>query len=245
MSNFAEQLKGLSDHLNKQAYSGRGIALGTTPDGTHGVVVYFITGRSENSRNRVFVREADGTLRTQAFDPAKLTDPSLVIYNAVRYASNEAVVVTNGTQTDDIFDNRQFITFTLSSWDYEPDDLCTPRISGLLAPNGFYILSILKSSGKLGDPTLRQYFEYPPINGEGRFISTYDGNENAPKAFSGEPLKIAVPDKDEFLSTYFDELWNALNSDNKVALYAAVFPINEGAEWNSNTVLTRIKNRHG
>jgi IMP cyclohydrolase len=235
----------LANHLRGQPYPGRGIALGTTPDGAHGVVVYFIMGRSENSRNRVFVHEANGTLRTQAFDTAKLSDPSLVIYNAVRYESGEAVVVTNGTQTDDIFDNKQFLTYTLSSWDYEPDELCTPRISGLLAPNGFYILSILKSSGKLGDPTLRQYFEYPPLNGEGRFISTYNGGEAAPKAFGGEPFKFAVPDKDAVLTTYFDELWNALNADNKVALYTAIFPLSEDALWNSNTVSTRIKNRHG
>jgi IMP cyclohydrolase len=193
-------------------------------------------GRSEGSRNRVFVEDSDGTLSTRVFDgSAAKGDPSLTLYNAVKYDSG-AVIVSNGTQTDDLFANDEPISHTLARWDYEGDDLCTPRISGLLSPTGEAILSILKASNGSGSLSTRHYFEYPRTAGEARFISTYDGDNANPKAFRGEPLRIETP-------LDVDEIWDALNADTKVALYIAKFPLG-GTQWNYDTVLTHIRNRH-
>jgi IMP cyclohydrolase len=230
----------LADYLRSVKYPGRGIVSGTTPDGKFGVIIYFITGRSENSRNRVFVQDAHGTLRTVAYDPSKLEDPTLVIYNAVRWDYDEPlVVVSNGTQTDDIYAHDGFLSHTLSKWDYEPDSLCTPRISGLVFTDD-YTLSILKASNGPGSKSERQYFNYPRVAGVGHFIRVYGGDNDAPTAVEGTPLRIDVPVDGELL----DALWDALDADNKIAIYSAKFPLG-GEEWNSNTVLTRIKNRLG
>jgi len=228
----------LADYLKSVRYPGRGIVSGTTPDGKYGVIVYFIMGRSENSRNRIFVQDSHGTLRTVAHDPSKLEDPTLVIYNAVRIDYDEQViVVTNGTQTDDIFAHDGFLSHTLSKWDYEPDSLCTPRISGLVFTDD-YTLSILKASNGAGSKSERQYFNYPRIAGVGHFISVYNGDNDAPKAFEGTPLRITIPENGELLRA----IWNALDRDNKIAIYSAKFPLG-GEEWNSSTVSTQIKNR--
>jgi IMP cyclohydrolase len=229
----------LAEYLKRVEYPGRGIVSGTSSDGKYGVIVYFIMGRSDNSRNRVFVQDHYGTLRTVAYDQSKLEDPTLVIYNAVRWDyDGQTAVVTNGTQTDDIFEHEGFLSFTLSKWDYEPDELCTPRISGLVFADE-YTLSILKASNGPGSKSERLYFNYPRIAGAGHFISTYNGDGIAPKAFGNAPVKIDIPDGDGFT----DELWNALNEDNKISIYSAKFPLG-GTEWNSNTVVTQIKNRH-
>ncbi|MDR2359835.1 MAG: IMP cyclohydrolase [Oscillospiraceae bacterium] len=234
-------LTNLTDYLKEHKYPGRGILVGTTPDGEHGFIVYFIMGRSENSLNRIFVQDADGTVKTRAFEPAKLLDPTLVIYNAVRYDYDwQTAVVTNGTQTDALFNQSGFMSHTLSKWDYEPDELCTPRISALIFPDE-YTISILKASNGIGSKSARYYFNYPRIPGEARFISTYDGNAESPRAFSGEPIRTAVITND--IKEFANDIWNALNDDHKISLYAAKMPLG-GTQWNSDTVLTLIKNRH-
>jgi IMP cyclohydrolase len=234
-------LTNLTDYIKERAYPGRGIFIGTAPDGESGFIVYFIMGRSENSRNRIFVQEPDGTIKTRAFDPAKLSDPTLVIYNAVRYDYDwQTAAVTNGAQTDAVFNHGGFMSHTLSKWDYEPDDLCTPRISSLIFPDEF-AMSILKASNGAGSKSVRYYFNYPRIAGEGRFISTYDGSAAAPKAFPGEPLRVSVVTND--LNELADGIWNSLDADNKISLYAAKMPLG-GSQWNSDTVSTLIKNRH-
>ena len=217
----------LTELLRGNAYPGRGIVIGKSGKNGSAVALYFIMGRSENSRNRVFERTDDG-IRTRAFDEAKLTDPSLVIYHPVR-AIDGYTIVTNGDQTDTI----RFIHTdgsrgaiqdgfhrALKKREFEPDlPIYTPRISALIEPNGGYTLSILKSAD--GDPTLcyRQYFEYDkPIDGTAHFISTYMHDGAPPPCFSGEPIAVAL--EDVSLETLANAVWDALDADNKVSLYA-------------------------
>ena len=218
---IAEELKNNSD-------PGRGIIIGRTPDGKKAVTAYFIMGRSENSRNRVFVEEGEG-IRTQAFDPAKLEDPSLIIYAPVRVLGNKTIV-TNGDQTDTIYEgmDRQ-MTFeqSLRSREFEPDaPNYTPRISGILhiEDGGYnYALSILKSND--GNPDSCHGYTYAyekPVAGEGHFIHTYMHDGNPLPSFEGEPKKIEIPDSlDEFVAT----LWENLNPDNKVSLFVRYIDI--------------------
>jgi IMP cyclohydrolase len=229
-------MRTLSDILQAARYPGRGIALGVSPDGLLGIAVYFVTGRSEGSRNRVLTQSPDGVVRTQVYDEgAERGDASLTLYNAVRFSS-DVLVVSNGRQTDDLFTHDEPISHILSSWDYEHDALCTPRISGLLSPTGESILAIVKASDGSGSESVRYSFEYPRIPGEARFISVYGGDEDSPNAFEGEPIRIAAP-------LDHDALWNALDSRFRVALYFAKFPLG-GTPWNSDTVSTHIRNRH-
>ncbi|MBP3470256.1 MAG: IMP cyclohydrolase [Lachnospiraceae bacterium] len=214
--------------LKGNAYPGRGIIIGKTPDGKKAVTAYFIMGRSENSRNRVFVEEGEG-IRTQAFDPSKLTDPSLIIYAPVRVLGNKTIV-TNGDQTDTIYEgmDRQ-LTFeqSLRSREFEPDGPnYTPRISGIMHIEGGnynFAMSILKSNH--GDPSScnRYTFAYEnPAAGEGRFIHTYQCDGNPLPSFEGEPKLIGtVDDIDEFT----EQLWNSLNEDNKVSLFVRYIDI--------------------
>jgi len=207
------------NYLNKKPYPGRGILLGASPSGKP-VAAYFIMGRSENSRNRVFQKTDDG-IRTQAHDPSKMTDPSLIIYHPVRKAGDR-LVVTNGDQTDTIceFLNRgeSFIS-ALDSRCFEPDEPnWTPRISGIMEKNGSYMLSILKSADGNSESCLRFYFSYDKaLSGKGHFISTYEGGGDPVPSFSGEPVSV------EILTESADELaqalWNSLDSENKVSLY--------------------------
>lgn len=208
--------------LADNTYPGRGIILGLHADGRHAVIAYFIMGRSENSRNRIFVEEGDG-IRTQAFDPAKLTDPSLIIYHPVRVLDNLSIV-TNGDQTDTIFEEMRaggFFEEALRTRTFEPDaPNYTPRISGLLRrrEDGFgYRLSILKSAG--GDPNgvQRLFFEYPdPIAGEGHLIHTYRCDGDPIPSFEGEPKPVALSGS---LDELAERLWNGLNAENKVSLF--------------------------
>lgn len=219
--NLAEELRG-------NAYPGRGIVIGRTPDGKKAVTAYFIMGRSENSRNRVFVEEGEG-IRTQAFDPAKLEDPSLIIYAPVRVLGNKTIV-TNGDQTDTIYEgmDRQ-MTFeqSLRSREFEPDaPNYTPRISGILhiEDGGYnYAMSILKSNDGNPDSCHRYTYAYEnPVAGEGHFIHTYMHDGNPLPSFEGEPKKIEIPDSlDEFAAT----LWENLNPDNKVSLFVRYIDI--------------------
>lgn len=208
--------------LNTNAYPGRGIIIGRSRDGKSAVTAYFIMGRSANSRNRVFVTEGEG-IRTQAFDPSKLEDPSLIIYAPVRVL-NDSTIVTNGDQTDTVYDNmKDGKTFeeSLRCRKYEPDGPnFTPRISGILnIKDGRYdyAMSILKSDN--GDPDCcnRYTFTYDnPKAGEGRFIHTYMQDGNPLPSFEGEPEWIDIEgDIDEFTSM----LWDNLNEENKVSLF--------------------------
>ena len=214
--------------LNTNAYPGRGIIIGRSRDGKSAVTAYFIMGRSANSRNRVFVTEGEG-IRTQAFDPSKLEDPSLIIYAPVRVL-NDSTIVTNGDQTDTVYDNmKDGKTFeeSLRCRKYEPDGPnFTPRISGILnIKDGSYdyAMSILKSDN--GDPDCcnRYTFTYDnPKAGEGRFIHTYMQDGNPLPSFEGEPEWIDIEgDIDEFTSM----LWDNLNEENKVSLFVRFIDI--------------------
>lgn len=222
----------IEQELKSNAYPGRGIILGKSPDGKKAVAAYFIMGRSENSRNRVFVEEGEG-IRTQAYDPSKLTDPSLIIYAPVRVLGNKTIV-TNGDQTDTIYEgmDRQ-LTFeqSLRQREFEPDaPNYTPRISGIMhVENGKYnyAMSILKSSD--GDPSgcNRYTFAYEnPKAGEGHFIHTYMYDGDPLPSFEGEPKRIAVPDD---IEEFTKLLWNSLNEENKVSLFVRYIDIETGA----------------
>ncbi|MEL4105837.1 IMP cyclohydrolase [Oscillospiraceae bacterium WX1] len=213
-------MKTLTEALQLNTYPGRGILLGRSEDGNSAVLLYFIMGRSENSRNRVFVTTDDG-IRTEAFDPAKMSDPSLIIYHPVRFFDNH-VIVTNGDQTDTIWEGMKSgrgFTASLNTRTFEPDKPnYTPRISGLLKPDGAYTLSILKSHG--GDPACccRYFFDYEtPISGVGHLIHTYSCDGDPIPSFEGEPKAVAMTGS---LRDIADGAWRALNSDNKVSLYA-------------------------
>ena len=221
----------LENELKNNAYPGRGIVVGKTPDGTHAVIAYFIMGRSENSRNRVFVEDGAG-IRTQAFDPAKLEDPSLIIYAPVRVLGNKTIV-TNGDQTDTIYelmDKQQTFEQALRTREFEPDaPNYTPRISGIMhIENGkySYAMSILKSNNGNPDSCNRYTFAYENcVAGEGHFIHTYKCDGNPLPSFEGEPKLIAIPDDmDEFAEL----LWNSLNEDNKVSLFVRYIDIETG-----------------
>ena len=199
-------------------YPGRGIVLGKTADGRQSVAAYFIMGRSENSRNRVFVKEPDG-IRTQAYDPAKLADPSLIIYHPVRQMGR-GLIVTNGDQTDTIRDFlEQGLPFeqALSTREFEPDGPnWTPRISGLLSPDGSYKLSILKSADAEGTACARYTFAYPGLAGVGHFLHTYVTDGSPIPTFQGEPERVAIP---QDMEAFVDTLWKTLNEDNKISLF--------------------------
>ncbi len=225
------EMKSLAAELSSTTYPGRGIVIGKTPDGKHAAIAYFIMGRSENSRNRIFVEEGEG-IRTEAYDPSKLEDPSLIIYAPVRVLGNKTIV-TNGDQTDTIYDlmNKQF-TFeqALRTREFEPDaPNYTPRISGILHIDGGnynYAMSILKSNNGNPDACNRYTFAYEnPVSGEGHFIHTYMGDGNPLPSFEGEPTLVDIPDNmDEFAEL----VWNNLNEDNKVSLFVRYIDITTG-----------------
>ena len=206
--------------LQQHPYPGRGIVLGRSADDQKAVIAYFIMGRSENSRNRVFEATEDG-IRTRAYDESKMTDPSLIIYHPVRMVGR-GVVVTNGDQTDTIRDylleGRTFAE-ALRTRCFEPDPPnYTPRISGLLSPDGSFKLSILKSADGNPDCNLRHFYEYDaPLAGEGRFIHTYQENADPLPSFEGEPRRVSVSAPDA--ETLASQVWASLNEDNKVSLY--------------------------
>lgn len=222
----------LKKELAENAYPGRGIIIGRSADGKHAVTAYFIMGRSENSRNRVFVEDGEG-IRTQAFDPSKLTDPSLIIYAPVRVLGNKTIV-TNGDQTDTIYelmDKQQTFEQALRTRTFEPDaPNYTPRISGIMhiENNQFnYAMSILKSNN--GDPSgcCRYTFAYEnPTAGEAHFIHTYKGDGNPLPSFEGEPVLVGIEgDIDSFTKL----VWENLNEDNKVSLFVRYITIETGA----------------
>lgn len=224
--------KSLAEELSSTTYPGRGIVIGKTPNGKKAAIAYFIMGRSENSRNRIFVKDGEG-IRTEAFDPSKLEDPSLIIYAPVRVLGNKTIV-TNGDQTDTIYDlmDKQY-TFeqALRTREFEPDaPNYTPRISGVLHfDNGSfnYAMSILKSNNGNPKACNRYTFAYEnPVAGEAHFIHTYMGDGNPLPSFEGEPTLVDVPDN---MEDFADLVWNNLNNDNKVSLFVRYINIEDGS----------------
>lgn len=228
----------LEEELKSNAYPGRGIIIGKSADGKHAVTAYFIMGRSSNSRNRVFVEEGQG-IRTQAFDPSRLEDPSLIIYAPVRVLGNKTIV-TNGDQTDTIYEGMdKQLTFeqSLRSREFEPDaPNYTPRISGIMhLENGSYnyAMSILKSNNGSPDSCHRYTFAYEnPAAGEGHFIHTYMHDGNPLPSFEGEPKLAAIPNE---MDAFTDMLWESLNEENKVSLFVRYIDIATG-EYRSRIV---------
>lgn len=219
------------EELKSNAYPGRGIVIGRSEDGKKAVTAYFIMGRSVNSRNRVFVEDGEG-IRTQAFDPSKLEDPHLIIYAPVRVLGNKTIV-TNGDQTDTIYDlMNQQMTFeqSLRTREFEDDaPNFTPRISGIIKRedgNFNYAMSILKSDNGDDSSCLRYTYAYTnPKAGEGRFIHTYMGDGSPLPSFEGEPKLVGIPND---IESFTNDLWNALNEDNKVSLFVRFIDLETG-----------------
>jgi len=219
----------LLELLRTNPYPGRGIALGRSADNKRGVIVYFIMGRSENSRNRVFEATEDG-IRTKAFDPSKMTDPSLIIYHPVRTVGR-STIVTNGDQTEDIsraYRSGQSFAAALRLRTFEPDGPnWTPRISGLMDRTGGYKLSILKAQDSAGASCCRLFFEYDkPLSGHGHFISTYETDGDPLPSFRGEPREVAFGD--ESARDLADKVWAALNEQNRVSLFVRTVDLATG-----------------
>lgn len=225
------QITSLEKELTANSYPGRGIIIGKSPDGAHAVTAYFIMGRSVNSRNRIFIEDGEG-IRTKAFDPEKLSDPSLVIYAPVRVLGNKTIV-TNGDQTDTIYecmDRQQTFEQALRTREFEPDEPnYTPRISGILhIENGSYnyAMSILKSNNGSPDSCQRYTFAYEnPAAGEGHFIHTYQGDGNPLPSFEGEPVRVGISGS---IDAFTESVWNSLNEENKVSLFVRYIDIATG-----------------
>ena len=225
------EIQSLVNELSGCDYPGRGIVIGRSEDGTKAVTAYFIMGRSENSRNRVFVEDGEG-IRTQAFDPSKLSDPSLIIYAPVRVLGDKTIV-TNGDQTDTVYDlMKQGKTFeeSLRTREFEPDGPnYTPRISGLMTVSSGkyeYAMSILKSHNGNPDQCDRYTFSYDaPVAGEGHFIHTYMKDGNPLPSFEGEPTWVKISGN---INEFTDMIWNNLNQDNKVSLFVRYIDIATG-----------------
>lgn len=228
----------LMEAISKTSYPGRGIVIGRSADGKYAVTAYFIMGRSTNSRNRVFVEDGEG-IRTEAFDPSKLEDPSLIIYAPVRVLGNKTIV-TNGDQTDTIYelmDKQMTFEQSLRTREFEPDaPNFTPRISGIMhVENGkySYAMSILKSANGDGRACNRYTYAYEnPFDGEGRFIHTYMGDGNPLPSFEGEPEWVDIEGD---IDTFTNNVWNALDSENKVSLFTRFINIETG-EYESRIV---------
>lgn len=222
------QIKNAEEVLGNSPYPGRGIILGKSADGINAVIAYFIMGRSENSRNRVFAEDGCG-IRTQAFDPAKLTDPSLIIYSPVRVLDG-TTIVTNGDQTDTIYEamkNGKTFAAALRTRTFEPDSPnFTPRISGIVEQDGSYRLAILKSANGNPNSAQRFFFEYEsPVNGQGHLIHTYQGDGNPLPSFEGEPVLVNIQNE---IDAFTNLLWNSLNEENKVSLFTRFINLKTG-----------------
>ena len=232
------EIKSMAERLDGNTYPGRGIVLGITPDGKKAVAAYFIMGRSVNSRNRVFIQDADG-IRTEAHDPALMKDPHLIIYHPVREVGR-GLIVTNGDQTDTI---REFLEKglpmeqALRTRQFEDDGPnWTPRISGLQSPDGSYKMNILKAADPEGKACARFTWEYPAIPGLGHFLHTYvcDGAPVIP-TFQGEPERVSIPDD---IDAFTQELWTSLNENNKISLFVRY------TDLETREVEQRIINKH-
>lgn len=220
--------------LKDNTYPGRGIVIGKSEDGKKAVFAYFIMGRSENSRNRVF-KEVDGNVFTEPFDYSKVEDPSLIIYAAIRNHENK-MIVTNGDQTDTIYEfvkEGKCFKHALKTREFEPDfPNLTPRISGMLTfkENDFkYQMSILKSADEKGSACNRYFYEYAPLNGLGHFIHTYVCDGNPIPTFQGEPERVKIPNS---IDDFTNEIWTSLNESNKISLYVRYVDIESGVYEN-------------
>lgn len=220
----------IGEIIKDNSYVGRGIIIGKSRNGEKAVTAYFIMGRSENSRNRVFIKQG-GEVIIHPFDASKVEDPSLIIYSPVR-AVKSSLIVTNGDQTDTIYDfinDGKTFEQALETREFEPDKPnFTPRISGILNFNGNefdYKLSILKSADENGSACNRYTFNYSPLNGLGHFIHTYNCDGSPIPTFTGEPERVEIPDDiDEFT----DDIWNNLNEQNKISLYVRYIDLESG-----------------
>ncbi len=225
------EIKSMKDRIDGNPYVGRGIVIGKSSDGKKAATAYFIMGRSANSRNRVFTVK-NGEVFTEPFDASKVEDPSLIIYAAIRKFENK-LIVTNGDQTDTVYDGivtGKSFSESLESREFEPDaPNFTPRISGMLtfSENDFkYEMSILKSLDENGSDCARYTFSYPSKAGLGHFIHTYVTDGNPIPTFQGEPERVAIPDSiDEFA----DEIWNYLDENNKISLYVRYTDLTDGS----------------
>ena len=224
------EIKTLSERLEGNRYPGRGIVIGKTPDGKKAAIAYFIMGRSANSRNRVFT-EKNGEIFTEPFDASKVEDPSLIIYAAVRSYENK-LIVTNGNQTDTIYDGLaagKSFSQALTSREFEPDaPNLTPRISGMLTYEGndfTYEMSILKSGDAAGTFCNRYTFSYGASAGLGHFIHTYVCDGNPIPTFQGEPERVAM---DDDIDAFTTDLWNALDAENRISLYVRYTDLETG-----------------
>lgn len=220
----------MRERVAPNPYPGRGIVIGKTPDDRCAVFAYFIMGRSDNSRNRIFTEEKDGTIRTEPYDVSRVKDPSLIIYAPVRAYKNH-VVVTNGDQTDTVVDGlASGLSFaeSLTSREFEPDaPNLTPRISGILhfAEDFTYEMSILKSADPEGTACNRFTYAYAPKAGLGHFIHTYMGDGNPLPTFTGEPERVFIADD---IDAFANEIWENLNEDNKISLIVRYYDAKSG-----------------
>ena len=225
------KINNIGELIKDNEYVGRGIVIGKTADGKKAATAYFIMGRSENSRNRIFKEEGED-ITIYPFDESKVEDPSLIIYHPIRKTGNK-LIVTNGDQTDTIYDFEtagKSFKEALETRQFEPDaPNFTPRISGMITfdANDFvYSMSILKSMDAEGSECARYTFDYKPLKGLGHFIHTYECNGNPIPTFRGEPERVEIPDDiDEFA----ENLWNNLNEDNKISLYVRYIDLNDGS----------------
>lgn len=225
------EAKSMKDRISGNPYVGRGIVIGKSADGKKAATAYFIMGRSANSRNRVFTVK-NGEVFTEPFDASKVEDPSLIIYAALRSLDNR-LIVTNGDQTDTIYDGvvtGKSFSESLESREFEPDaPNFTPRISGMLtfADNNFvYEMSILKSLDEDGSDCARYTFSYPSKAGLGHFIHTYVTDGNPIPTFQGEPERVAIPDS---IDDFADEIWTNLDENNKISLYVRYTDLTDGS----------------
>ena len=228
------EINKIEDLLKNNSYAGRGVICGKSEDGKKAVFAYFIMGRSENSRNRVFIEDGSEVI-IHPFNASKVEDPSLIIYSPVRVFDNK-LIVTNGDQTDTIYNFvKEDKTFkeALTTREFEPDaPNFTPRISAMFTfdkPDFTYEMSILKSADEIGSACNRYFYEYTPINGLGHFIHTYICDGNPIPTFCGEPERVAIPnDIDDFTNG----IWENLNEDNKISLYVRYIDLETGEETN-------------
>ncbi len=217
----------IGERIFGNPYVGRGIVLGVTPDSKKAVAAYFIMGRSVNSRNRVFCEEPDG-IRTEAFDPSLMKDPHLIIYHPVREIGR-GLIVTNGDQTDTVWEylaKGESWETALRTREFEDDGPnWTPRISGLVAGDGSYKLSILKSADAEGSACARFFFEYPALAGVGHFLHTYVTDGNPIPTFQGEPERVSIPSD---IDTLKDMIWENLDENNKISLFVRYTDLETG-----------------
>lgn len=224
------EIKPIAERVEGNSYVGRGIVVGKTEDGKKACAAYFIMGRSNNSRNRVFTLR-EGDLYTEPFDASKVEDPSLIIYAAVRKFENN-LIVTNGDQTDTIYDGLaegKSFSQALESREFEPDfPNLTPRISAMLTfdeKDFTYQMSILKSADEKGSACNRYTFSYPALAGLGHFIHTYVCDGNPIPTFQGEPERVSIPND---IDAFTNSLWMALDADNKISLYVKYIDLATG-----------------